>query len=232
MISKKEKQETLEDMKARGLQWWHKIDLGDGVITEGIKRTLPGEEFSKWKLDKVDFKNKLVLDIGAWDGLFSFYAEQRGASRVVSVDLWGDTSWGNKECYDFAHKCLNSKAESRECSVYDITREEFGTFDIVLFFGVLYHLRHPLLALDTIKNVCNEGCHLFLETIFTEGSAPMVEIFKNGYGGDKTNICSPTIDGLHSLLALSSFNMHPEPIIDGCSGNHGRVFCVSDLKQN
>jgi tRNA (mo5U34)-methyltransferase len=105
-----------------------------------------------------------VLDIGAWDGFFSFEAERRGARRVVALDhvIWNDPTVGRKG-FDLAHRILNSKVEDVDCEVHSISPEKVGgIYDLVLFLGVLYHVQHPLLALERVSSVC--GKQLILET--------------------------------------------------------------------
>lgn len=69
--------------------WWHSIDLGQGVVTPGFKRPeVLEDELAKLQLPVLN--GKTVLDIGAWDGFFSFEAERRGAQRVVALDHY---SW-------------------------------------------------------------------------------------------------------------------------------------------
>ena len=144
------------------VNWWHTIDLGNGVVTPGFDR-------SNWKLKKLgmpqDLSGKSVLDIGAWDGFFSFEAERRGAERVLAVDsfCWSGEGWGTKAGFILARKALRSKVEDRELEVLDISPEEIGTFDLVLFSGVLYHMPHPLLSLERVFSVT--GNHLILETV-------------------------------------------------------------------
>ena len=100
---------------------------------------------------------KRALDIGCYEGFFSFAMERRGA-EVVATDLWAYGSNGFKLCKEL----LGSNVEYRQASVYDLNPETFGYFDVVLFAGVLYHLRHPLLALDRVRSVCAETA--FIET--------------------------------------------------------------------
>ena len=97
-------------------------------------------------------KGLSVLDIGAWDGFFSFECERRGASRVVAADYfsWHGSGWGTKAGFTLARDVLGSKVEDVDIDVMDLTPERVGTFDLVLFLGVLYHLRHPLLALERV----------------------------------------------------------------------------------
>jgi len=92
---------------------------------------------------------KTVLDVGAWDGFFSFESERRRAERVLATDsfCWSGEG-GTKAGFELARKVLNSKVEDVEMDVLDLSPENIGTFDIVLFLGVLYHMRRPLLALE------------------------------------------------------------------------------------
>jgi tRNA (mo5U34)-methyltransferase len=124
------------------LRWWHRIDLGQGII-------MPGTDDSPRKLARLgmpkDLTGKSVLDIGAWDVFFSFEAEKRGASRVVAIDeLWKGKDGGPiKYGFNLAHRTLNSRVESRHIGVHDLDAADIGTFDLVLFLGVLYHVRDP-----------------------------------------------------------------------------------------
>jgi len=138
------------------IRWFHRIDLGNGVIT-------PGVDDSQHKLATLhfprDLHGKTVLDIGAWDGFFSFEAERRGADRVLATDsfAWSGKSvgaWlGTKAGFEFARKALASKVEDMEIDVDALSPSTVGTFDVVFFLGVLYHTRHPLLTLEKVASV-------------------------------------------------------------------------------
>src|SRR5262245_24434215 len=75
------------------ITWWHTIDLGNGIVTPG------GDKHTQARLGDVkmpaDLHGQSVLDVGAWDGFFSFEAERRGASRVLATDShsWGKGGW-------------------------------------------------------------------------------------------------------------------------------------------
>jgi tRNA (mo5U34)-methyltransferase len=124
------------------ISWYHTIDLGHGVVT-------PGTDNSPARLRKLalheDLRGSTVLDIGAWDGFFSFEAERRGASRVLATDsfCWGGGGPGTKDGFELARKTLNSKVEDMNVDVLELSPEIVGVFDLVLFLGVLYHMRHP-----------------------------------------------------------------------------------------
>jgi tRNA (mo5U34)-methyltransferase len=143
------------------IQWWHRIDLGNGIVTPGIDNS--AEKLKKLKMPD-DLSGLSVLDIGAWDGFFSFEAERRGANRVLATDwfCWGGPGWGTKDGFNFARRILDSNVEDMEIDVLQLSPETVGTFDLVLFLGVLYHMRHPLLALEHVFSVTKD--HLILET--------------------------------------------------------------------
>ena len=102
-----------------------------------------------------DLTGMSVLDIGAWDGALSFEAERRSANRVVAVDsfCWSREGWGTKDGFECARRLLGSKVEDRELDVLDLSPDTVGVFDLVLFLGVLYHFKHPLLALQRVAGV-------------------------------------------------------------------------------
>jgi tRNA (mo5U34)-methyltransferase len=143
------------------ISWYHSIPLGDGIVTPGVYDASSTVE--RLHLPD-DLSGKSVLDIGAWDGFFSFEAERRGADRVLAVDSfsWSGPGWGTKEGFELAREALGSQVEDREMEVLDVSPEAIGEFDIVLFLGVLYHMRHPLLALERVASVTREL--LVLET--------------------------------------------------------------------
>src|SRR5829696_7857395 len=100
------------DLQARAaaIRWYHTIDLGNGITTNGI-------DDSPQRLARVQLPPSLaglsVLDIGAWDGFFSFECERRGASRVVAADYysWHGSGWGTKAGFALARQALGSKVE-------------------------------------------------------------------------------------------------------------------------
>jgi tRNA (mo5U34)-methyltransferase len=152
---------SLLQQEIEAVDWFHRIDLGNGMMTPGrvdCASRLPGLGLPD------DFHGLTVLDVGAWDGFFSFEAERRGARRVLATDYfsWDGPGWGSKAGFELARRVLGSRVEDREIDVMDLSAEAVGTFDVVLFLNVLYHLRHPLLALERIHSVTAD--RLILET--------------------------------------------------------------------
>lgn len=141
-------------MVAAHEHWYHQISLMPGLVTPGIND-------SQQILDALRLPERLdglrVLDIGARDGFFSFECERRGA-EVVAIDSMPPEATG----FPIAKELVGSQVEMLQRNVYDLSPEEFGTFDLVLFLGVLYHLRDPMLALDRIWSVARDK--LIVET--------------------------------------------------------------------
>src|SRR5215813_12279415 len=126
--------------------WWHRFELPDGSVIQGVCEVSGmRERIGQFPIPS-DLSGKRVLDIGAWDGWFSFEMERRGA-EVVAIDCWD-----NPRFHEMRAR-LRSKVDYRRMNVYELSPERVGRFDIVLFFGVLYHLKHPLLALERVCSV-------------------------------------------------------------------------------
>ena len=140
-LSEKELKELFADV------YWHqKWEIFPGVYTPGNN---PIKELCDYAQLPQDLSGKRVLDIGAWNGCFSFECERRGAKEVVAYSLENpDVAGFNK-----LKAVLNSQVKYIQGSVYALDPETIGKFDVILFFGVLYHLRYPLLAIDRIRTV-------------------------------------------------------------------------------
>src|SRR5207249_5026704 len=135
--------ERLRQEVAQVHPWYHRIDLGHGIITPGFDRT--EDKLKRPELPK-SLKGLTVLDVGAWDGFFSFEAERRGAARVLATDsfVWeGNVPGKSKEGFLAARALLNSAVEDMHIEPLDLSPEAVGMWDVVLLAGVLYHLRHP-----------------------------------------------------------------------------------------
>jgi tRNA (mo5U34)-methyltransferase len=158
-----------------------------------------------------NLQGKSVLDIGAWDGFFSFEAERRGARKVVAIDEWKENTGQNwrsryggqdlKKGFELARKVLGSKVEDKQMSVMNISPENIGIFDCVLFLGVLYHLRHPLLALEKVSSVTKEQLIVETHVKMIGGKRPMIVFYpKNELRDDPTNWWGPNPSAMESML--------------------------------
>lgn len=203
----------------RKKSWFHRIELAPGIVTPGVEDTPRKAELIQFPKD---LSGKSVLDIGAYDGYFSFEAERRNASRVLAFDHLDPELSG----FSTAKKILNSRVEHRMGSVYDLSPELVGRFDIVLFLGVIYHLRSPLLALQRVHSVCNEV--MYLESQVTTGgfllngelftspdiqkllaSVPVAQFFPDAeLNNDPTNWWAPSVLALEQLIRSHGFEPH------------------------
>ena len=123
--------------------WWHSFELPDGTEIRGVC-DLAGlkNRINQFPIPQ-DLRGKRVLDIGTWDGWFAFEMERRGA-EVVAIDSW------DNPLFREMHARLGSRVDYRQIDMYQLVPDRIGRFDIVLFMGVLYHLKHPLLALERV----------------------------------------------------------------------------------
>ena len=199
--------------RVHALTWVHAIDLGNGIVTPGMWGP-PSPTITR-ALDTLDFRNKKVLDVGCWDGLWSFEAEKRGAQTVVATDL-NTQRWPQDGHLSFmlAHEALGSKALYRpDVSVYDLPRIfPERDFDIVLFCGIYYHLRDPLLALSRLRQAMKPGGVIVVEGEVTLDRTTCAAQFfyKNKHSNDPSNWWVPTIRCLHEWLESSYFDVLQE----------------------
>lgn len=186
--------------------WHHCIDLGCGVITPGGGKTSSPQTEQKIGLPE-SLAGMTVLDVGAWDGFYSFAAEKRGAKRVLATDsfVWQSPDVG-KGGFELARRVLKSQVEDMEIDVLDLSPEKVGVFDLVLLLGVLYHMRHPLLALDRVFSVT--GKQLILETHVDMLDCPRpAAAFYSGreLNNDPTNWFGPNPLAVKGMLESAGF---------------------------
>ena len=192
------------------ITWCHPLNLG-GIQTRPqwhVRRRF--ERRLKFLQIPADLTGKSVLDIGAWDGFFSFECERRGAKRVLAIDTFSWDRYG-KDGFLLARELLNSNVEHQRCAAEDIDAATLGTFDLVLFLGVFYHLRSPISVLDRIRSVT--AGTLILEThalvpAFHE-RYPLVSFFPGDglEAGLPYEFCSePTMEALKQMLRAAGFS--------------------------
>ncbi len=143
--------------------WYHTLDLGGGVVTDGMFDLRPFVD----RYGLPDVAGKRALDVGTFDGFWAFELERRGAV-VTSIDLdrIQQLDWPPRlrpaedgprgQTFQLAREALGSSVERIGCSVYDATPERLGgRFDLVFCGSVLIHLRDPMLALERMAGLCS-----------------------------------------------------------------------------
>jgi tRNA (mo5U34)-methyltransferase len=187
------------------IRWFHTIELEPGVVTPGIDDTR--ERLDHLRIPQ-DLSGRTVLDVGAWDGFFSFEAERRGAARVVAADnvAWNGENWSTKAGFELARRRLGSKVEDVEVDVLDLDPEQIGTFDVVLFLGVLYHMKHPLLALERVASVTADLLVVETAVDCTWTRRPAAAFYPHhGLGSDPTNWWGPNPEAVVGMLRVAGF---------------------------
>ena len=215
--------------------WFHNLDLG-GVLT-APDHFLGDYPRTKWQrfaqAIPQDLSGRHVLDIGCNGGFYSLEMKRRGAQSVLGID--------SDETYlaqaRFAAQVTGLDVTFQNMSVYDVAR--LGRrFDLVLFMGVLYHLRHPLLALDLVReHVVGDlmvfQCMLrgsprlapvpedapFSQTsLFERPGHPRLHFVEHRYAGDPTNWWVPNRACIEAMLRSSGFDIvdHPEEEVYLC----------------
>jgi tRNA (mo5U34)-methyltransferase len=205
--------------------WFHNLDL-DGV------RTAPGHFLGDYPQVKFngfahaipqDLGGRSVLDIGCNAGFYALEMKRRGAGRVVAID--SDDDYLNQA--RFAAEVLgHADIEFAKLDVYDVAA--LGErFDFVIFMGVFYHLRHPLLALDLIHEHVANDLLLFQsmqrgsreiapvepdypfanEAIFDQPGWPKLHFIEHEYSKDWTNWFVPNAAASQALLRASGFDV-------------------------
>jgi tRNA (mo5U34)-methyltransferase len=215
--------------------WFHNLDL-HGVKTAPT-HFLGDYPSIKWRSFATalpaDLSGRSVLDIGCNGGFYSLEMKRRGAARVLGIDSETDYLAQAR----FAAELSGLDIEFRQLSVYDVA-DLHERFDIVLFMGVLYHLRHPLLALDLIhEHVARdilvfqsmqrgsaevellESDYKFQETeIFDRPGFPKMHFIEQRYADDPTNWWVPNRACVEAMLRNSGFAItsHPEEEVYVC----------------
>jgi tRNA (mo5U34)-methyltransferase len=216
-------------------RWFHNIDL-NGVWT-APDHFLGNYPAVKWKsfADSIpqDLTGKTVLDIGCNGGFYSIEMKKRGAERVLGLDF-DDEYLAQAR---FAAEVTGLDIEFRKLSVYDVGSLK-ERFDVVLFMGVLYHLRHPLLALDLIHEHVARDLLVFqsmqrgsgeVEPVaenytfwqtdhFDRPGYPKLHFIERRYADDPTNWWAPNRACVEAMLRSAGFEIlkHPEDEVYVC----------------
>lgn len=214
--------------------WFHDLDLaGVSTAPEHFLWGYPRSKFQHFAHVLPDVTGMTVLDIGCNAGFYALEMKRRGAARVLGID--SDPRYLAQA--RLASEVSGLDIELRQLSVYDVAK--LGErFDLVIFMGVLYHLRHPLLALDLIREHVTGDLMLF-QTLqrgserrltvaadyafgdsahFSHPGYPKLHFIEHHYAGDPTNWWAPNGAASEAMLRSAGFAItaHPEPEVYLC----------------
>src|SRR5580704_9802410 len=192
-----------EELYRRG--WYHSFHLPDGTQIAGV---IPLDTLN-WRWSRFPIPavlgGKRLLDTGAWDGCFSFEAERRGAP-VTALDCVGVPHFHE------IHSKLGSRVAYRILDFYELPEAHLGAFDYVLFLGILYHLKHPLLALEIVCALTTDTA--IVESFVTDGDTwhkrkadvPTMEFYETDeLGNQLDNWIGPSVNCLLALCRAAGF---------------------------
>jgi len=186
------------------VNWWHSIKLGD-IVTKGAVSTSAQNVISQ--LIPKDLTGKTVLDIGAWDGYYSFECEKRGAKRVVAIDNLQRWKYKSMLGFETAKKYLDSKVEFYHVDAYDICTFFKESFDIILLFGIFYHVPDPVLLFKNLYKKCNECVLIEGEVNLRTDKVMELKDWKTNYWW------VPSLSCLLEIIKIAGFK--PEVFQDG-----------------
>ena len=192
-----------KELAAKG--WYHSFELPDGAFIDGFMTVAQQKRrYAQFPIPE-DLRGKCLLDIGAWDGWFSFEAERHGAAvtAIDCVELPGFLD---------IHARLKSRVEYRIMDFYELPDAALGKFDIVLYLGVLYHVRHPLLSLEIVCAMTRDIA--IVDSFVTDpedwqehtGDIPTMEFYElDELGNQFGNWVGPTVQCLLAMCRAAGF---------------------------
>lgn len=190
--------------------WYHRIELTPGYFT---KSRMEGS-YHIWDMIRrvrrgLDYKGKIILDIGTMDGMWAFEAEALGAESVVGGDVWQGDAAGEQR-FGFA---LNARGSTRialmKADCERLSKDTFAQYDIIQCLGMLYHVENPIVCLREIRRCIKSDGYLLFETACSNSGDESVPIVRlntdNGIYHDETTFWVPNKRALLDMLTLARF---------------------------
>jgi len=187
------------------IDWYHEFDFGRGLKARSTAPDVSWHRqvwrFVERQLEEVDFRDKTVLEVGAWDGYWSFLAERRGARHVLASDDLTQ-NWSDGRGIHLAKEMLGSRVDINQgVSVYRLG-ELRRTFDIVMCFGVYYHLLDPFHAFAQIRHCCHDESVVLLDGDVGRSGMRADEV-RYRFEDSRVSAFVPSIPALETLLRAS-----------------------------
>lgn len=209
-----------QELIKKSIVWYQKIELSPGIFTPGSREIKVLIESTILNSINEIEKDQAVLDIGTTNLATALYCESLGFRQIDAIDIFPKETHGIDDIKYF----FNSNINYMQASVYDSgPKQKYG---LILFLGVLYHLRHPLLALDSIYSMLKADGIFFLETVLNNEKKLYLEFFPNNeLADDHSNWFAPSESCLYQLLISSGFEILNSQIL----GNRIVVKCKKSL---
>lgn len=224
-------------------KWYHAWEIVPGIATPGRCIVNPREILTTYGISE-QLDGMRALDIGAYDGVYSFELERRGAN-VISLDIQDPDETG----YNVAKEILGSKCEHIQadvCKLGGAYSPIVGDFDLILYMGVYYHIKEPMRAWEAIKSVMKPSTMLYFEgeildfawlheprlvpkhtQIEAVRDMPIAYFAAGAFAGDETNWSIPTMVCLHDWLIAAGYEVLRMAIVEETS----RCWGVARLKE-
>lgn len=211
--------ETLQKVIEKLEPWFHDFELTPGLSTSPTNRD---SQRNKWKFIEPfipkDLDGKTILDIGCNSGFFSFEMKKRKAARVVGTDIMPHCLAQAR----FLSHWFDLPIELRQVDAYNV--DTLGEFDFIIFIGVLYHLKHPLYALEKVSAICKDTVYLHsllhgegnYETLdnykfedrksFDDPQFPRMYFIEKSFNNDQSNWWIPNRSCLKAMARIAGFS--------------------------
>lgn len=200
-------------------KWFHSFVFDDGDKIDGIvPMSIQKHNLNVIHSLGVDFKSKNVLDIGCFDGYYCYTASKLNANSVIGIDVgpWNSQLW--KTHFDYVMQKGNiSNAFSLRMDFFDW--DENNKKDLVIFMGVLYHLKHPVLALEKLRKITKGKLVLESHIDCNELDYPAMRYYPNReLNNDPTNWWGPNIQCIKDMMTTAGFNniVYKETSLNRC----------------
>ena len=184
------------------VQWYHEFDFGGGLRARSFTPDVADHRklwrFIERQLDEVDFRGKTVIEVGAWDGYWSFLAERKGAKHVLATDDLSQ-NWSDGRGLRLARELLRSSVSiNQNLSVYELASLN-TKFDVIMCLGVYYHLLDPFHAFAQLRHCCHPGTLVLLEGNAGRGGMRPDEV-RYTFGDSRRSAFVPSAPALENFL--------------------------------